>query len=54
LYTPRRVPKFDTWGNFIEKFKNLHENVQELIIKKLHGETKVWCRQLKMLIIDTT
>ncbi len=43
LRTPRRVPKFDTWGNFVDKFKTLPENVQELIIKKLNGGTKVWC-----------
>jgi hypothetical protein len=54
LYTPRKVPKLDTWGNFIKKFKTLPKNVQELIIKKLHGGTKVWCIQLKILIIDTT
>jgi hypothetical protein len=41
-------------GNFVEKFKILLENVQELIIKKSHGGTKVWCIQLKILIIDTT
>jgi hypothetical protein len=54
LYTPRRAPKLNTWGNFVEKFKTLPKNVQELIIKKLHGETKVWCIQLKTLIINTT
>jgi hypothetical protein len=54
LYTPRKVPKFDTWGNFVEKFKILPENVQELIKKKSHGGTKVWCIKLKILIIDTT
>jgi hypothetical protein len=42
-YTPIRVPKLDTWRNFIEKFKTLPQNVQKLIIKKLHGEMKVWC-----------
>jgi hypothetical protein len=52
LYTPIRAPKLDTWGNFIEKFKTLHENVQELIIKKLHGGMKAWCIQLKILLID--
>jgi hypothetical protein len=30
----------------------LPENHQELIKKKLHGGTKVWCIQLKILIID--
>jgi hypothetical protein len=50
LYTPKRVPKLKTWGNFIEKFNTLPENVQELIIKKLHGEMKMWCIQPKILI----
>jgi hypothetical protein len=52
VYT-KKAPKFDTWGNFVEKFKTLHENVQELIKKKSHGGTKVWCIQLKILIINT-
>jgi hypothetical protein len=50
LYTPKRVPKLKTWGNIIEKFNTLPENVQELIIKKLHGEMKMWCIQPKILI----
>jgi hypothetical protein len=54
LYTPKKAPEFDTWGNFIKKFKTLLKNVQELILKKLHEGTKVWCIQLKILIIDTT
>jgi hypothetical protein len=33
----RRALELGTWGNFIEKFKTLPENVQKLIIKKLHG-----------------
>jgi hypothetical protein len=31
LYTPKRGLELDTWGNFVEKFKTLIENVQELI-----------------------
>jgi hypothetical protein len=54
LYTPKRALELDTWGNFIENFKTLPKNVQELVIKKLHGGTKVWCIQLKILIINTT
>jgi hypothetical protein len=46
LYTPRRNPKLDKWGTFVEKFKTLLENVQELMIKKLHGDMEVWCIQL--------
>jgi hypothetical protein len=52
LYTPIKAPKLDTWGNIIEKFKTLLENVQELIIKKLHGGMKAWCIQQKILLID--
>jgi hypothetical protein len=47
LYTPKKVLEFDTWGNLVGKFKTLHENVEKLIIKKLHGGTKVWCIQQK-------
>jgi len=43
LYTPRRNPKLDKWRTFVEKFKTLPENVQELIIKKLHGGMEAWC-----------
>jgi hypothetical protein len=43
LYTPRRNPELDKWGTFVENFKTLLESVKELIIKKLHGGTKVWC-----------
>ncbi len=39
LYTPRKNSKLDKWGTFVENFKTLFENVQELIIKKLHGAT---------------
>jgi hypothetical protein len=46
LYTPRRSPKLDKWGTFVEKFKTLFENVQELMIKKLHGGMEVWYIQL--------
>jgi hypothetical protein len=34
------------------QFWKLPQNVQDLIIKKLHGKTKTWCIQHKMLIID--
>jgi hypothetical protein len=46
LYRPRRNPKLDKWGTFVEIFKTLSENVHELIIKKLHGGMKMWCIQL--------
>jgi hypothetical protein len=52
LYTTIRAPKLDTWGNIIEKFKTLLENVQKLIIEKLHGGMKAWCIQQKILLID--
>jgi len=28
------------WNYFVEKFKQLSENVQELILRKLYGELK--------------
>ncbi len=54
LYIARINPKLDKWQRFVEKFKTLPENVQELIIKKLHGGMETWCIQLQTLIIDTT
>jgi hypothetical protein len=33
-------------------FWEMPQNVQELIIDKLHGNTKTWCIQHKTLIID--
>ncbi len=35
----------------MEFFWELPHNVQALIIKKLHGNTKTWCIQHKSLII---
>jgi hypothetical protein len=46
LYIPRRNPKLDKWQTFVEKFKTLPENFQELIIKKLDGGMEMWCIQL--------
>ncbi len=37
----------------MEQFWELPNNVQELIIEKLHGNTKTRCIQHKILIIDT-
>jgi hypothetical protein len=45
LYTPRRNSKLDKWGTIVEKFKTSLENVQELIIKKLHEGLEMWCIQ---------
>ncbi len=39
LYTPKKNPKLDKW-------ETLLGNVQELIIKKLHGGMEMWCTQL--------
>jgi hypothetical protein len=51
---PRRNAELDKWGTFVEKFKTLLKNVQELIIKKPHGGMEMRCIQLRILIIDTT
>jgi hypothetical protein len=34
--------------------KTLLENIQKLIIKKIHGGIEMWCIQHKSLIIDAT
>jgi hypothetical protein len=46
--------KFNEWRNFVREFKTLLENIQELIIKKLHGGTKMWCIQHRTIIINAT
>jgi hypothetical protein len=52
LYTPQRVLEKETWLCFMEIFRKLPQNVQTLIIEKLHGNTKTWCIQHKSLIIN--
>jgi hypothetical protein len=54
MYTLQRVPEKETWVCFMEKIQELQQNVQTLIIEKLHGNTKTWCIQHKSLIIDTS
>jgi hypothetical protein len=54
LYTPRNALELDERGNFKKKFKTLLENIQELIIKKIHCGIEVWCIQPRSLIIDVT
>ncbi len=54
LSTPRNALELNEWRNFVREFKTLLENIQELIIKKLHGGTKVWCIQHRTIIIDVT
>ncbi len=40
LHTPRRNLELDKWGTFVENFKTILDNLQELIIKKYMGEWK--------------
>jgi len=40
-------------GKFYGIFWELPQNVQALIIGKLHGNMKTWCIQHKSLIMDT-
>jgi hypothetical protein len=37
---------------FVNMFKELFENVQELILENLYKDTKVYCMQHKTLIIN--
>jgi len=39
-------------GEFMDFFWELPHNVQALIIEELHENTKTWCIQHKLLIID--
>jgi len=54
LHTPINTPELDKWNCFVDKFKSIPKNIQELILKKLHGGTKIWCIQLCTFIIHTT
>ncbi len=40
LHTPRNKPKCGEWSYFVERFKQLPKNIQELILNKLHGVLK--------------
>jgi hypothetical protein len=51
-YTPQRISKEETWVSFMEMFWKLPQNVQMLVIEKLHGNTKTWCIQHISLIFD--
>jgi hypothetical protein len=53
LYTFQKILKEETWVSFMEIFWELPQNVQALIIGKLHGNMKTWCIQHKSLIMDT-
>jgi hypothetical protein len=53
LYTSEVLEK-ETWGNFMDFFWELTQNVQTSIIKKLRENTKTWCIQHKSLIIDAS
>jgi hypothetical protein len=48
----RNKPKCGEWNYFVERFKQLPKNVQELILNKLHGGTKVLHIQHRTLTID--
>jgi hypothetical protein len=41
LHTPRNKPKCSEWNCFVKIFLKLLENVQKLILKKLHGVIEV-------------
>jgi hypothetical protein len=34
LHTPINTPKLDKWNCFVDKFKSMPKNIQELILKK--------------------
>ncbi len=54
LHTPKNTQELDKWNCFVDKFKSIPKTkiIQELILKIIHGGTKVWCVQLCTLIID--
>ncbi len=53
LHTPKNRLELDKWNFYVDKSKSMPKKTQELIFKKLHGGTKVWCIQLCTLIINT-
>jgi len=52
LHASINKPKCGEWSYSLERFKQLPKNVQELILNKLHGGTKVWRIQHRTLTID--
>ncbi len=52
IYIHQDLVEKDHWNYLVEKFKELLMNVQELILKKLHGGTQMSCMQHKTLMID--
>ncbi len=52
LYTPRSCPQKGYWNEFVDMFKLLLIDIQELILQKLHGKTIVWSLQIYILYID--
>jgi hypothetical protein len=53
-YTPQKISKEETWVSFMDMFWKLPQNVQTLVIEKLHGNTKTWFIQHKLLILDAS
>jgi hypothetical protein len=46
LYKPRNALGKEGWNELVNRFKRLPTHLQELILKKLHGGTQVWCVQI--------
>ncbi len=53
LHTPKNTLELDKWNFFVDKFKSMLKNIQELILKKLHGGTKIWCIQLSHSLLTS-
>jgi hypothetical protein len=52
LFTPKACSRKWDWNDFIDRFKLLPINVQEIILQKLHGKIVVWSLQNYILHID--
>jgi hypothetical protein len=54
LICAKEICGFFLGNNFVAKFKELPLNVEEIILKRLHGGTQVWHIQHKTLIANIT
>ncbi len=45
LYTPRSCPQKGDGNEFVDRFKLLPIDIQELILPKLHGKKPIWSLQ---------
>jgi hypothetical protein len=54
LYKPRNALEKEGWDELVNRLRGLCIHLQELILKKLHGGTLVWCIKHHTLMINSS